>query len=598
MPFILANPLGFLALIGIPVVLFIHFLQRESRRLPVSTLFLLDHLDRQSVGGNRFDRIRQSVPLWLQLLGVLILTWLFIEPRWTSAASVQRIVIVLDNSASMSAFRKELDRAMREKIRPLGSSSRTTEFSLIPSTVSGENLYRGTSFDEMMDSLKQWSPSAGVHSIESSLRVGRSLAGSEGTLIFVTDHPQSSLPFGAFLLGVGSPLDNVGFAGLRIETVGEEGIWRATLRNYSPSPQSRRWVLASGNQRTEPRPADLAPGETRTLQGRFPETSDRLSLILEGDRFALDDEIFVVRPSPKPLLISRTGAPNVEPVVASLLRSLENVRQSEAGELADLVFATYNPLKPSELPPTAVVFLNQEQVPRQFLSGHLVTANDPLVESLDWQGLIARSTPSIPILEGEHVLLWQGDRPMILLREKGNASQLIFNFDVAHSNATRLPAFVVLIHRLVHRIRERKIGLEVTNLELNQPVTVAHDSGPEAPSLVTVSGSTRQTIPIERAGQILAPALPGFFQIFQNDTPLLDSSANFADLREADFSKAATLSELDSLPSEIRIRESTADPAWQLWVCLFAMTLLLSWYFIGRPIPEETVKHLSRKSEH
>jgi len=425
--------------------------------------------------------------------------------------------------------------------------------------------------------------------------VGRSLAGDEGTLIFVSDHPRSSLPFGAALLAVGSPLENVGFAGLSIETDGGAANWRATLRNYSASPQSRRWVLASGNQRTEPRPVDLAPGETRTLQGRFPETVDRLSLILEADRFALDDQIFVVRPSPKPLLISRTGATNVEPVVASLLNSLENVRQSEAGETADLVFATYNPLKPSELPPTAVVFLNQEQVPKQFLSGHLVTANDPLIESLDWQGLISRSTPSIPILEGENVLLWQGDRPMILLREKGNASQLVFNFDVVHSNATRLPAFVVLIHRHLHRIRERKIGLEVTNLELNQPVNVAHDSGPEAPPLVMVSDSERRSIPVRRAVQIQAPAVPGFFQVLQGDTPLLDSSANFADPREADLSKAAALSELDSLPAEISRRQSTADAAWRLWVGLLATALLLAWYLLGRPRPEETATSLNRR---
>ena len=75
MPLIFANPLGFWALLGIPAVLLIHFLQRESRRLPISTLFLLEHIDRESVKGRQFDRLRQSIPLWLQLLGVVILTW-------------------------------------------------------------------------------------------------------------------------------------------------------------------------------------------------------------------------------------------------------------------------------------------------------------------------------------------------------------------------------------------------------------------------------------------------------------------------------------------------------------------------------------------
>ncbi len=597
MPFIISNPLGLLALLGIPVVLFIHFLQRESRRLPVSTLFLLDHLQRQSVKGDRFDRLRQSLPLWLQLLGVVILTWLLIQPRWTSSRSVHRVVIVLDSSASMSAFRKELDLGLREKIPPLSASLGTTEYSLIPTTLSGENLYRGTSFEGMMASLQQWSPSAGSHSIEQSLRVGRSLAGIGGTLIFVTDHPQSALPFGAALLSVGNPIENAGFAGLMVETVGEETTWRATLRNFSDKALARRWVLASGNQRTEPRYVDLAPGETRTLQGKFPKAADRLSLILEPDRFPLDDEIFVVRPVPKLILVSRTGASNTEPVVASLLKSLENVRQSEAGETPDLVFATYNPLQPSEPPPTSVVFLNQEQVPRQFFKGLIVAANDPIIEDLDWQGLIARSTPSIPIEDGERVLLWQGDRPMILLRGKGSNAQLVFNFDVVHSNASRLPAFVILIHRFIHRIRERKVGLELTNSELRQTIVVAHDSSPGAPPLTLKTASGRLEIPIARSAQLQTPESPGFFQISQGETPLLNSSANFADPREADFSQAAARSEVESLPAEISKLQSTADPAWQLWIGILAVALLLSWYVLGRPDPEERNNVLSRKSE-
>ena len=57
------NPLGFLALLGIPAVLAIHFLQRRSRQAVVSTLFLLQQLQRESEGGSRFERLRPSIPL-------------------------------------------------------------------------------------------------------------------------------------------------------------------------------------------------------------------------------------------------------------------------------------------------------------------------------------------------------------------------------------------------------------------------------------------------------------------------------------------------------------------------------------------------------
>lgn len=583
MPLIFANPLGFWALLGIPAVLLIHFLQRESRRLPVSTLFLLERIDRESVKGRKFDRLRQSIPLWLQLLGVLILTWLLTEPRWTSARSVQRVVLVLDHSASMEAFEEGLVTALRREIPPLTALVGTTEYTLIESTLTGSNLYRGTSFEELMDVLGTWSPSASAHSPESALRVGRSLAGAEGTLIYVTDHPATELPYGSALLSVGEAVENVGFAGLRV--IEEEGVttWQATLRNYAPTAQKRSWFLASGEQRTEARPVELAPGETRTLQGQFPADGDRLQLVLEPDRFTRDDTLHVMRPVPKQIVVSRTGAANVEELVAGLINSLEHATQSGAGETPDLVFATYNPLQPAPLPEKAIVFLNQEVVPQQFFDGPVVAANDPLIADLDWQGLIARSTPSIPILDGEKVLLWQGERPLILVRDEGGKRQLLFNFDVAASNAPRLPGFVILVHRFVNRIRDGKTGLESLNAELRQPLTIAHEPAPPAEVLSLVTAKGRLTLSPDMARFLRAPEEPGFFEVLQGERALLKASANFADTREADFSKAAAFSDLGAIPAKISERRTVSDPWWQIWLLALAATALLCWYYLNRP---------------
>ena len=103
----LTNPLGLLALLGIPAVLAIHFLQRKAVELPVSTLFLLERTQREAASGRRFDRLIPSIPLWMQLLAVLLLTWFLVEPRYPKAGSVQRLAVVLDSSASMGVFKNE-----------------------------------------------------------------------------------------------------------------------------------------------------------------------------------------------------------------------------------------------------------------------------------------------------------------------------------------------------------------------------------------------------------------------------------------------------------------------------------------------------------
>lgn len=587
MPILFANPAGLWALLGIPVILLIHFLQRESRRVEVSTLFLLEHLDRENVQGKRFDRLRHSVPLWLQLLGVLLLTWLLSEPRWTSSRSVQRMVLVLDNSASMEAFREELLTAVRRELPPLSSLVGTTEYTAIESSSSGTTLYRGTSLGELTAALAAWEPSAGSHSAEEALRVGRGLADSGGVLVFVTDHAGEPLPFGASRLAIGSPLDNVGFAGLRVDSENGKALWRATLRNYSSSAQTRSWFLASGGRRSETHPISLEPKAVHVLQGEFPEGVDRISLVLDPDRFTRDDTLPLVKPSPKRLLVSRTGAANVEPLIASLLGSLENAVQAEAGETPDLWFSTYNPLAPADLPAPSIVLLNQEQVPKRYFAGPILASNHPLVADLDWQGLIARSTPSIPMSDDDLVLLWQGDRPLVFLREGNGKRQLLFNFDVVSSNAPRLPAFVVLIHRFAALLRESKVGLELANVELRQSLSLAFASATDSPDLEIVTAAGRSILPLARARPIRAPGEPGFFRIGQGGTLLLDAAAHFADTREADLSGAASVSELGPLPKAIRERQSESDPAWFAWVLLFAAALLLTWHFLGRKLPTE-----------
>ena len=145
---------GFWGLRGIPVVLFIHILQRESKRVIVSTLFLLEPLAPISAQGRRMDRLRNSVPLWLQLLGVLLLTWLLIQPRWLRKESTQSVIILLDSSFSMTAFRDEAESALLARLAPLARAAAHTEWVLMETDPARSTLYSGGDLEELKKALK------------------------------------------------------------------------------------------------------------------------------------------------------------------------------------------------------------------------------------------------------------------------------------------------------------------------------------------------------------------------------------------------------------------------------------------------------------
>jgi len=584
-----ANPAGFWALLAIPAIVLIHFLQRQSVELPVSTLFLLETLDKESVGGKRFERIRQSLPLWLQILVALLLAWVLAAPRWERSGAVQRIAIVVDCSASMAAFRDEAMISLQQEVPPLLRPRIASEFTLVESHREGETLYHGSNLDELVASLANWEPRRSAHQAEAALRAARSVAGEGGLVLFLTDHAIEEAPFGAQVLSVGRPLENVGFTGVAIDATSDPPFWRATIRNYGTQDQTREWILASGNRRTEPRTLELEAGETRILEGRFPEDADRIRIELQPDRFTLDDRLPAIVPRAKPLVVARRDSERLSGEFDAILRTLESVRPASSSAPPDLTLSAYNPLAPDPVAGQAVVCVDPGNNPGGFSNGALVATNHPLMEGLNWQGLLPRKSPGFPTGESPEVLLWQDDRPLIFLATRDDGSrQLVFNFDVPGSNVTRLPAFIVLVHRFAESVRRDKIAPLAGNFELDQALAPTFRRNGESSPLFLMTGEERVSIPLEQARILRAPGTPGFFRVQQDDVLLIDGAAHFADTREADFSHAASGGRLTREETETAQDRTLRDDRWALWLLVALGAILLAWYRLASPSREPT----------
>jgi hypothetical protein len=139
-------------------VLAIHFLQRKAVELPISTLFLLERTHRDPAHGRRLERIIASIPLWMQLLAVLLLSWFLAEPRLQKSGSVQRIAIVMDSSASMGVFKNAAIARLTTELAYFQGPSATVELTVIESTANRPRLYAGRSLDELKAVLEKWQP--------------------------------------------------------------------------------------------------------------------------------------------------------------------------------------------------------------------------------------------------------------------------------------------------------------------------------------------------------------------------------------------------------------------------------------------------------
>ncbi|MGB8854766.1 MAG: BatA domain-containing protein [Pirellulales bacterium] len=578
MSFFLANPWGLLALSVIPVIVAIHFLQEQSRRVRTSTLFLLEHAQPTSEGGFRLERFRNSLPFWMQILAACALAWLLADPRWVQSQARQTVAVVLDSTASMQAFRRETLDGLAARLRSWEAAADRTDWHLLETGPRRPPLYAGRSLTELLAAAEaRWQPMLGSHAFDDALVAARALVpGDAGGVILVTDRP-ADVPADVAVLSVGEPFDNVGFSGGSVDVAAGKAAWRVLVTHHGDTPRTQELVvraagasgLVDGAPLSPASPLDLGPKQRRPLMAEWPaDGRDRLVLTLRPDRFAFDDALPLMKPVPRRVrLHNRLSGPAGE-LLAKMASVVDGVDLVAAGDEPDLVIDAVG----AEPTVSSVLVAGDDAMSeetKQVFDPAWVAAEDhPLVRDLGWGGLLSGPAGGVTVTANDTPLLWKGGKPLAFLRTTGGARErrtesLVLNWNLTNSTAARTSAVVVMLSRFVERVRER------------------------IPRGWTENVETGQAIPLPDGRQARAPETPGFFSVplaaaAGDARQVMIGAAQFADTRECDFRRAAPIDTLDSLRMERIVKRSVEDPWAPLWVTVAAAALLVAWGWRSR----------------
>lgn len=591
MPLLFANPWGLLALLGIPVVLAIHFLHRHRQAIPVSTLFLIEIAREPARSGRRWHRLLPSVPMWLQLLLVLLLAALLARPYLPQG--VLRVAVVVDGSASMSAFRDELAARLTDLDRATTLAGRPAQWLVLPANPAQPRLYAGEDPGEWIRSLATWSPAESWRDPSSALRLARDRVGPEGLVVYATDTPRSELAGGAALLAVGRPLANAAVAGVTVEESAQGTRWQAVVVNPNDQPAGREWTLQwNGSSTTAPQAITIPPRGMATLSGELPENATRCVLRLSPDEFPLDDVFPFVRAAPKPLAMATRG--DLPKWLAErMLKAIPRL-SVVAADAADFIVAAVP--EGGEVPSTPGLVVSAAGGKDSPFGKHVVApSSHPLVSGLSWAGLSIQEVPAPAPASDDVVLLWAGEKPLASLRAAPQGPQLIFHFNPVLSNFDRLPAGAILLLRFAESIRAAKSATAWEQLEPGQflaPLLPEKSSGPLTMETLEADGSTRESKPL--AGALRAPDAPGFLRVRDAQSVAIEAAVAFADTRESDFRACALVDETEAaIARAARIAAPSDDFTRPLLALLALAALLVLYHFTAvptRPEPTESAE--------
>ena len=563
-----ANPLGLWALLALPVILAIHCLQERSRRIKVSTLFLLERVAPESVSGAKFERLRQSLPMWMQLLAACLIAWMLAEPRWMKRDSSQTVVVVLDSTASMSAFKEEAKAAVAKTTNQWSQVAAKTRWHLLENDSRKATLYAGDDRAQMLAALAAWQPMRGELDPTDAFASARSLVkNGSGVVIYVSDH-KVQLASDIALLAIGQSKPNAGWSGAEMNGSRQ---WKTLVTNHSDAVQTRQWWVEHALTPSPTKTAlTLQPHQSVALSGELPPGVDQATLAMEGDNFALDDRVPMVVPVDRPVRVAVKVGGESGALIRKMIEAQDGVQFTDGAGAADLTLAEIG-----DQPDTDAVLIDSTAPEGAKLDASLVVAeNHALTRELNWMGLITMKPRSLAVMDSDSPLLWRGDAVLALQRatttaEGKRVTQLFLNWDLSKSNAHRLPALLVMLDRFVEQVRGQLDGERAGNYETAQRIDLPPSTALNELKLHEGTAS--------RPFIGHAPEPPGFFEVKSSAQALVRGAAQFADVREADLTGCSAVDETEQRRKQARERETEADPLTALWLLAVLGCLLTAW---------------------
>jgi aerotolerance regulator-like protein/VWA domain-containing protein len=589
------NPLGLIALLGVPAVLALHYFRRRFEPRTVSALFLWESRSTTTLSGRRRDQLLTSRSFWTELLLALLLGLAIAGPRSYGGLEARHLVVVLDTSASMStrpdgaqgpSFAETATERVGDLIDALPGGSRVTLVAsgARPTIFSGPATLPAEALADLADYPRL--AVAGRHDLEPATSLALQLAGDGAVTLFTDRFEPYRFPAQVGIVALGLPTSNLAITRASRITPGKAGPGServlVTIVNQADEPSIARLALDVDGLELASKSVELAARERRHFSFDVPAGTPLLRAALEGDGFSLDDTALLAKPPLRALRIDSTldaelerrlGLTGTEPGAERLDRLLaivDNSTRAESVETAQVCFASEVAGGPHAW---CVVFHEARGERLDLVGPFLIERRHPLLDGLVLDGIVwsAGADVALPGLP----LISAGNRP--LLTEERDESRVLFhlNLDVARSSLQRSPDWPILLDNLAELRRKELPGPERTSLATGETFRFRAD-GPADYELATPSGSrvlrSRGVLVVDDLHEV------GPYRLSRDGSVVAEFAVHFGDDAESN------LTQLDSgeRKSNALLAEQLAGASWveMLLASLALGLLLLDWFFL------------------
>ncbi len=536
-------PVAFAGLAAIPALVAIYLLHRRFRRVSVSSLMLWLDPRPARQGGTRIERLKTPLLFFLELAALLLLVLAAAEPLLPSAQRARPLVVVLDDSYSMTAgepdsprsrarkaLEEELARLRRYSIRFVLAGERPQLLG-DPSRSAGEALER----------LEGWHCRAPAAQLDEAISLAAELAGEQGQLLVLTDHPPAEVPGKGRLQwwALGRSLPNLAI--VTAARTAREGPERCLLEiaNLSEQSQTADLLIEAGQPPVTLRRSttSLEPRQIHRVLFQLPEDCPAIRARLVGhDVLAIDDEVTLLRVRSRPVRVSvRVGEASLRSVLEKALRAAREAVLTDTRP--DIVFTDDEGDVPEDVWRVQLVV---DKDGAAYTGPFVLDRNHPLTEGLSLHGAVwgagkGMNLPGAAVIAAGNVPLLSDVEP------PGSRHDIHLRLRPELSTLQDTPAWPVLIWNLLHWQASLAPGLHRPNLRLSEEAVYTFAQPRETIEVVSPTGATRR-VPVTDRRVVLRGEEVGVYQLrsLQDHSTLAEVAVNALCRDESDLRDCAT----------------------------------------------------------
>jgi hypothetical protein len=497
----LAAPIALVGLAALIPLTVLYLLFRRPRVREVSSLLLWEGLARIQEGGGRVERLRTPLSYILEVLTILLLALAAASPLIPLGHARRPLVVVLDNSLSMSATDAQ-NTSVRERAQAALSTLLRDEPA--PRYVLAGVRPRALARD-VTPQLSPWNASEPSADLLGAITLARDLGGPRARLLVVTDRAPAASGVPEPLdpevrwLSVASPASNAAI----VSAVRDESTVQVEVRQFGAAPWRGVLTLsfADDPSQTPLHTAQIAlePGgrERVRVALRAPGRAVVASIDTQ-DPLAFDNRV-TLAPVDRPPL--RASVQHANAATASAIeRAITSSGFASVTSSAPEIIFTDGPAAPTDA--TWIVrFARITGTPRVSAAPFVVDQTHPVGQGLELDGVLwaAPTEPRAPDPAELPIVVGSAGELVLERRADEGGRVLSLRLDPARSNITSHPSWPVLVWNCLAWRDAHRPGPASANVLIGQIATIRSAA---AVSLTTPSGETRELRPSAGAASI------------------------------------------------------------------------------------------------